>query len=249
MEGSVITAILLATLAGLATTLGSLISIFFKNPSPRFMAFTMGFSAGVMVLVSFVELLRQGISIIGFANAHVAFFAGMLAMFAIDYFIPHTYIMEGERDTGKLRKATLLTAIGIGIHNFPEGMATLAATLQDTGMGVAVAAVIAIHNIPEGIAVAVPVRASTGSARKAFFWSFLSGVSEPVGAIAAALFLAPVLTPALLAVMLCVVAGFMVFISFDELLPIAQSYQAAHVAILGVISGMAIMAISLAMLV
>lgn len=255
IDGSLITALILTAMAGLSTTVGSLISVFYRNPGPRFMAFVMGFSAGVMVFVSFVELLGKSIQTIGFLQANAAFFLGVFLMFAIDLVLPHTYILESagvrDREVGgeaRLRKASLLVALGIGIHNFPEGMATLAGTLQDLRLGVAIAAAIAVHNIPEGIAVAVPVYAATGSARKAFGWSFLSGVSEPVGAVLAALVLLPFMSPAVLGWMLAMVAGFMIFIAFDELLPIAHSYSTEHIAIVGVTSGMIVMALSLAML-
>lgn len=251
-QGTFWAAILLTTIAGLSTTIGSLIAVFYKNPGPRYMAFTLGFSAGVMVLVSFVELLQQGIVSLGFSQAHLAFFIGILIMFVIDLTLPHTYILEEPkkpRAGGKLRKTAVLVAIGIAIHNFPEGMVTFAGAMNNMNTGIALAVAIAIHNIPEGIAVSVPIYASTGSAKKAFWWSFLSGVSEPVGALLAGLLLMPFLSDIVLGWMLCIVAGFMIFISFDELLPVAHSYGEEHVAIVGVVSGMAVMALSLALLI
>jgi ZIP family zinc transporter len=248
----IILALLLTTLAGLSTTIGSLIGIYYKEPGPLFMSFTLGFSAGVMVLVSFVELLPQSIDSLGFATAHVAFFLGIFLMFAIDLVIPHLYILEkpiGEIDgKARIHKTSILVALGIAIHNFPEGMATLAGTLKDIDIGMAMAAAIAVHNIPEGIAVAVPVYAATKSARKAFKWSFISGLSEPVGAIFALLLLMPFLNDVVLGWMLGMVAGFMVFISFDELLPVSHSYGKEHISILGVCTGMLVMAVSLALL-
>ncbi len=251
-QGSFFAAMVLTTIAGLSTTIGSLIAVFYKNPGPRYMAFTLGFSAGVMILVSFVELLQQGIASLGFSQAHLAFFIGILAMFIIDLMLPHTYILEEPikpRGGKKLRRTAVLVALGIAIHNFPEGMVTFAGALNNMNTGIALAVAIAIHNIPEGIAVAVPVYSATGSAKKAFWWSFLSGVSEPVGALLAGLILMPFLNDIVLGWMLCLVAGFMVFISFDELLPVAHSYGEEHVAIVGVVSGMAVMALSLALLI
>src|SRR3989338_6801525 len=207
-----------------------------------------------MVYVSFVELLNKSVQTIGFLQANAAFFLGILLMFAIDLLLPHTYMLESGKDSAgvggggdKLKKASLLVALGIGIHNFPEGMATLAGTLQDLKLGAAIAVAIAIHNIPEGIAVAVPVYAATKDARKAFAWSFLSGVSEPVGALLAALLLLPFMDAAVLGWMLSIVAGFMIFIAFDELMPIAHSYATEHLAIVGVTTGMIVMALSLAL--
>ncbi len=257
MNATFLTAMLLTTFAGLATTIGSIIGVFYKKPGPGYMAFTMGFSAGVMILVSFVELLQQGIKSIGFTYGHIAFFAGMGFMYAIDVLIPHDYILEkhnhSHSENGliddkagiRLQKASLFTAIGIGIHNFPEGMATFAGALKNIDLGIAIAVAIAIHNIPEGIAVSVPVYASTGLRSKAFFWSFLSGVSEPVGAMTAGFILLPFLNDAVLGWMLAGVGGLMVFIAFDELLPISHSYGMEHLSIIGVISGMIVMAASL----
>ena len=145
----------------------------------------------------------------------------------------------------KLLKTGVFVAIGIGIHNFPEGMATFAGTLEDVGLGVAIAIAIAVHNIPEGLAISVPVYAATKSRKKAFWWSFLSGVAEPVGAGIAALFLMPILTHALLGWVLSIVAGIMVYISFDELVPLSQSYGREHLPIVGLIIGMAVMAFTL----
>jgi ZIP family zinc transporter len=139
----------------------------------------------------------------------------------------------------------LLVALGLGIHNFPEGMATFAGTLQDVSLGVAIAGAIALHNIPEGLAVSAPIYAATGSRSKAFLWSFLSGLAEPVGAGVAAFFLLPILNETVLGLMLAVVAGIMVFISLDELVPVARSYGEEHLSIVGVGVGMAVMAASL----
>lgn len=252
MPGNMVTALALTTVAGLATTIGSVMGIFVRKPGPRFMALTLGFSGGVMILVSFVELLAGGIEAVGFGPAHVAFFVGMLAMFLIDFLIPHEYMAEHHHTEGgaqgDLMKTGLLVALGLGIHNFPEGMATFAGALQDVSLGLAIAGAIALHNIPEGLAVSAPIYAATGSRRKAFLWSFLSGVAEPVGAAVAALVLLPFLTHEVLGLLLSAVAGIMVFISLDELVPVARSFGQEHLSIVGVGLGMAVMAASLWML-
>jgi len=278
MTGGVGFALLLSALAGLSTTVGSVLALFVRKPGSRLMTLTLGFSGGVMVLVSFVELLPGGIEAVGFAPANLAFFGGMVAMFLIDALIPHDYMAEehhhsGERETedavpqplshaqdaalrqaqdaalrSQLLKAGLFVALGLGIHNFPEGMATFVTTLSDPQLGIAIAIAVAIHNIPEGLAVSAPVYAATGSRSKAFWWSFLSGVAEPVGASLAALVLMPFLTPAVLGVVLSLVAGIMVFISIDELLPISRAYGEEHLSIVGVAVGMAVMSLSLWML-
>ena len=242
-------ALLLTVGAGLSTTVGSLLGLAVRKPGPKFMGFTLGFSAGVMILVSFVELLQESITTIGFVTAHAAFFIGMIGFFLLDFLVPHVYIGQqdhgGKLEGSQLMRTGMLIAFGIGIHNFPEGMATFAGALEDLHVGIAIAVAIAIHNIPEGLAVSAPVYAATGSRKKAFLWSFLSGVSEPVGAGLAALILLPFLTETVLGWVLAGVAGIMVAISIDELIPAAKAFDTEHTPIAGVVVGMFIMALSL----
>ncbi len=253
-------ALLLSALAGLSTTIGSVLALFTREPGPRLMTVTLGFSGGVMILVSFVELLAHGIEAIGFASANLAFFGGMLVMFLIDALIPHDYMAEhhhtevedrADEDAqdlsmkSRLLKAGLFVALGLGIHNFPEGMASFATTLSDPQLGIAIAVAIAIHNIPEGLAVSAPVYAATGSRTKAFWWSFLSGVAEPAGALLAALVLMPFLNGSVLGWLLSAVAGIMVFIAVDELMPVSRAYEEEHLSIVGIVAGMAVMSFSL----
>jgi ZIP family zinc transporter len=242
--------LILSTLAGLSTLIGSVLGLVTTNPGPRFMALTLGFSAGVMLHVSFVELLQSGVRSVGFAPAHVAFFAGMLVMFLIDVLIPHDFLAEKHQEgrtpqQAALLKAGLFVALGIGIHNFPEGMASFVGALQAPSLGIAIAVAVAVHNIPEGLAVAAPVIAATGSRRKAFLWSALSGIAEPIGAGIAALVLLPVLSNAVLGYVLAAVAGIMVFITLDELIPVSRSFGKDHLSIIGVGVGMIVMALSL----
>jgi ZIP family zinc transporter len=200
-----------------------------------------------MLHVSFVELLPTAMEDLGFAWAHVAFLGGMAAIFLVDMLVPHDYIGQEDHteEQGKLIRTGLLVALGIAIHNFPEGLATFAGSMMDVELGIAIAVAIAVHNIPEGLAVAAPIYAATGSRWRAFKWSLISGLSEPVGAAVAALILFPFLTPAVLAVFLALVAGFMVAIAIDELVPAAKSFHHEHVPILGVITGALVMAVSL----
>jgi ZIP family zinc transporter len=245
-------AFLLTAFAGLSTTIGSLLILVVREPGPRFMALALGFAAGVMVLVSFVELLPAGIEELGFVWGYGAFLAGLAIMFAVDALVPHSYAgMQDPTARGRgdrLLRVGLFVALGIGIHNFPEGMATFVGTLADTRLGVAIAVAIAIHNIPEGLAVAAPVYTATRSRRKAILWSFLSGLAEPLGAAIAALVLLPFLKGPALAAVLAGVAGLMVFIALDELLPAAREYGESHLSIIGVAAGMTVMAASLALL-
>jgi len=245
--------LLLSTVAGFSTLIGSAFGLIAKEPGPRFMALTLGFSGGVMLHVSFVELLQAGVEATGFDPAHIAFFLGMVAMFLVDVLIPHDYMAEhdhsGRTDhQGRLLKTGLFVALGIGIHNFPEGMASFVGALQDPSLGISIAVAIAIHNIPEGLAVAAPIVAATGSRKKAFWWSFLSGLAEPLGAGVAALILFPFLSDAVLGYILAAVAGIMVFITLDELVPISRSFGHEHLSIIGVVVGMGVMALSLYLL-
>ncbi len=249
MQANIATALLFTTAAGFSTTIGAFLGIALKKPSPRFMSFTLGFAAGVMLYVSFAELLQGAVESSTLAVGTFSFFGGILVMFLIDAAVPHEYLAE-HHDGGSTRllRTGMLVALGLGIHNFPEGMATFAGTLKDTRLGLAIAVAIAIHNIPEGLAVAAPIYAATSSRKKAFGYSFLSGLAEPAGAAIAALVLYPFLTESVLGVMLGVVAGLMVYISLDELVPASREYGHDHTAILGTAAGMAVMALSLGML-
>jgi len=252
MTPEVLKALLITSIAGLSTTIGSLIGLVFKRENSKFMSFVLGFTAGVMVGVSFFELLPSGFKEIGFTRASIAFIAGFIFIFLIDYFIPHEYIGQKKKITDKTNKKLLRTglfvALGIGIHNFPEGMATFYSSLADIKVGIAIAIAIAIHNIPEGIAVSAPIYKATGSRKKAFLWSFLSGVVEPVGAVLTAFVLLPFMSPVILGYILSGIAGLMVFISIDELLPVSKSYGYNHLPIVSFIIGMAIMILSLILL-
>ncbi|MFO7650937.1 MAG: zinc transporter ZupT [bacterium] len=258
MHADFVFAIVLSALASLATVAGGMISLVVRRPGPKVMAVSLGFSAGVMVFVSFAELLPSGIAEVGFLPAVGAFFGGLVLMFLIDAAVPHVFVTEGHelkihpdclpakpeagQPADKLMRASLLIAIGIGIHNLPEGMATFAGALKNRGLGLAIGSAVALHNIPEGLAVAVPVFCATGSRRRSILWAFLSGVSELVGALLAAAVLMPFLTPQLLAITLAAVAGLMVFISFDELIPGSYSYGHEHSSVIGLVAGMALMA-------
>jgi ZIP family zinc transporter len=250
-------ALLLTAFAGLSTTLGSVLGLMVRKPRAKFLGFTLGFSGGVMILVSFVELLPGSFDALGGGKAgflwgHVAFFAGMISYFLIDLLVPHEYVGQHDHPAGpdheNLKRTGLLIALGLGIHNFPEGMATFAGALQDVDLGIAIAVAIAIHNIPEGLAVSAPVYAATGSRAKAFGWSFVSGLTEPAGALVAGLILLPFLTPAVMGGTLAAVAGIMVAISVDEIVPAAKSFGSEHLPIVGVVVGMIVMALSLWML-
>lgn len=255
----------LTLMAGLATGIGSVLAFFTKSTNTRFLSFALGFSAGVMIYVSMVEIFFKAkdslVSAMGIQMGNWvtvgSFFGGMLFIALIDKFIPKksnphevkkVEDMEkpenGVKDPALLKMGTF-AALAIAIHNFPEGIATFTSALQDPSLGIAIAVAIAIHNIPEGIAVSVPIYFATGDRKKAFKLSFLSGLSEPIGALVAYLILMPFLNDIMFGVIFAGVAGIMVFISLDELLPASKKYDEAHLSIYGIISGMMVMALSL----
>lgn len=252
-------ALSLTLFAGLSTSIGAAVGVLGKANSTKLLALGLGFSAGVMVYVSLVEILPQGrrnlVAEFGEVPGNwatlAAFFGGIAVIGIIDRLVPDAInphepgTVGDERRSRALMHTGLLTAVALGVHNFPEGFATFIAALQQPEIGLAVAVAIAIHNIPEGLAVAVPVYQATGSRTKGFLWATSSGLAEPAGALIGYLLLFPILSDALLGVVFAGIAGVMVFISIDELLPSAEEYGEHHGAIYGFIAGMAVMAVSL----
>jgi ZIP family zinc transporter len=279
-------ALLLTVFAGLSTGIGSSIAFFVKNRNnTKFLTLSMGFAAGVMIYVSFMEIFPHALNALDNITteqgkeAHsyryigiIAFFAGMLLVALIDKIVPHDdnphefmtaeEKIAAEADIEAIKKGNevspagkkrlmrigLLTATALALHNFPEGIATFVSALESVSLGFTIAIAIALHNIPEGIAVSMPVYYATGSRSKAFWYSFISGVVEPLGAILAYFILMPFLNEMMIAILLSGVAGIMVFIALDQLLPAAEEYGEHHISIYGMVAGMALMAISLLML-
>ena len=294
----VLVALGLTLFAGMATGIGSVIAFTAKRTNFRFLSIATGFSAGVMLYVSFVEILVKGGDALALRYGEAAgnwinvaaFFAGMLLIGLIDNLIPaaeNPHETHAESETRplhdpnapipdfehqdesrpkngeisvhdhahhhhKLMRMGLFTALAIGIHNFPEGLATFLAALHDPSLGIAIAVAVALHNIPEGISVSVPIFYATGDRRKAFLYSFLSGLAEPVGALIAyfalRLFVGCdncLFPPRVMGILFGAVAGIMVYISVDELLPTSRAYGKGHDSLLGLVAGMALMALSL----
>lgn len=263
---SLLPAFALTLFAGLATALGALLTFTTKEDNKKFLSVGLGFSAGVMIYISFVEILvksqdafsaKYG-TMLGEALGVLSFFAGIVLTFLIDQLIPdkinphhaleyhETHLIENDKETyHALSRVGIFTAIAIAIHNFPEGFATFAMAVEDMNTGIAIALAIALHNIPEGLAVALPIYYATKSRKKAFLYASGSGLTEPIGAVIGYLLLAPLMGDLTLGITFGVVAGIMVYISFDELLPAARRYGNDHTAIWGVITGMFIMALSL----
>ena len=259
MNGT-LTALLLTLIAGAATGIGGAMVLFKKKISSNFLAGALGLSAGVMIFISLAELFPEAqaeIAAIGSIKygevfTLLAFFGGMGIIMLIDFLVPEyenpheaSELSLGGSNEKTLHRLGIMSALAIAIHNFPEGIATFTAGLNDPTLGLAIAAAVAIHNIPEGIAVSVPIFYATESRKKAFLWSLLSGFAEPLGALVAWLLLAPLMTPTLLGCVLTGVAGIMVYISFDELLPMAERWGHHHLSIYGVATGMLIMALVL----
>ena len=261
-------AIGLSIFAGLSTGIGGLIVMLFKKVNAKVLSVALGFSAGVMIYVSFVEILPDAKKYLikgagtqaGEWLAFGAFFFGMFLIAIIDKLVPkqenphEPHNVEQfdacgfGQNSQKLIKTGKLAAIAITIHNFPEGMATFISGINDTSLGIAIAVAVAIHNIPEGISVALPIYCATGNRKKAFYMSLLSGLAEPAGAILAFFIFAPFINDVVFGIIYGSVAGIMVFISLDELLPSAREYGEHHSAIFGLIGGMIIMGLSLLIL-
>ncbi|MBQ8033983.1 MAG: zinc transporter ZupT [Bacteroidales bacterium] len=280
MEGNFISALLLTLGAGLATGIGGAVIMFVKRFSSKFLSASLGFSAGVMILISLVELFPEaqhalsGIygEKLGLLYTLLAFFGGMGVIALIDNLVPSyenphevneltievhnsaVGIEDGESaqikpqqaeknmaESKKLMRLGLLSSIVIAVHNFPEGLATFVTAMDDPKLGISIAFAIALHNIPEGIAVAIPIYYATKKRLKAVWNATLSGLAEPLGGLLGYLLLSQLLSDSFMGIILASVAGIMVYISLDELLPTAESYGAHHVAIIGVITGMAFM--------
>lgn len=258
MESNIITALLLSFLASSATALGGLLSFVVKKDNFNVLALGLGFSAGVMLFVSFMEILPQSQqSFASFLSAKSAgfaasgcFFAGVCFAAFADACLHGKQHLEDKSlsKENKLKRLGIFTAIALTLHNIPEGLATFMSALQSPALGISVAIAVAVHNIPEGIAVSLPILHSTGSRKKAFLFAALSGLAEPFGALAGFLFLRAVLNNATFGVLFGAVAGIMVYISLDELLPTAHEYGKPHQVIWGVIGGMMLMSLSLQLL-
>lgn len=257
----------LTVFAGLSTGIGSMLAFFSKKTNTRFLSAALGFSAGVMIYVSLVEIFVKAKDSLtaamgttkGYWVTTIAFFGGIAFIALIDKLVPsfeNPHEMRSIEDMqkreeaqkkGKLLRMGMFSALAIAIHNFPEGLATFTGALKDPTLGISIAVAIAIHNIPEGVAVSVPLYYATGDKKKAFMLSFLSGLSEPVGALIGFFIFFKFFNDVMFGILFASVAGIMVFISLDELLPTAEKYGEHHIAIYGLIGGMVVMALSLLM--
>lgn len=264
MNESLLFAFLLTLFAGLSTGIGSFIGLISKKFNPKLLTISLGFSAGVMIYVSMIEIFvkaRESLSLslgnkVGYIWTTVAFFAGVFLIALIDRLIPsyenpHEINVakkienSSDKEKAKLLRMGAFSALAIAIHNFPEGLATFMSGLTNPTLGISIAIAIAIHNIPEGLAVSAPIFFATKSRKKAFIFSFLSGLAEPIGAIIGYFVLSSIFTETTFGIIFALVAGIMVYISLDELLPTAEEYGEHHLAIGSLIAGMILMAVSL----
>lgn len=261
-------ALILTTVAGLSTGIGSVLSVVAPRSNQNILSVALGFSAGVMIYISFVELLpaasaefMKAAGVDGALYAFFAFIAGIMTVALLDRLVPEPVNPHESHDptaldphqkpmvkSQPLYRIGVLTTLSIGLHNFPEGAAVFFSNLSGEGIGWGVTLAVALHNIPEGLAVALPVYYATGNRTKALLYSFASGVAEPIGAILAYTILQPFLGPMVMGASFGVVAGIMVFLSIDSLLPAALEHGHHHTAIYSVMAGMALMGISLLLL-
>lgn len=253
-----IIALIITLFAGLATAIGSVFAFVIKKDNLRALSIGLGFSAGVMIFLSFTDILPAASQMlqVKFPNKHEwfvygGFIVGILVAILIDFFIPdhideeemlHPDVVSADK---RLQKAGLFTAIAICVHNFPEGMATFLSASHDLTLGLSVGLAIAIHNIPEGIAVALPIYHTTGKKRYATLYAALSGISEPIGAVIGMLLLNIFMPQLMIGIAMAAVAGIMIYISFDTLLPLAKEYGDWHHSLIGIISGVLFIWLSL----
>ena len=252
MPHNYIIPLLLTLLAGLATAIGSVFAFVIKKDNLKALSVGLGFSAGVMILLSFRdiipasrEMLAPNYPVHGDWIVYFGFIIGIVVAVLIDYFIPD-HIDEEElahrndvvTPDHRMKRAGLLMAVAICIHNFPEGMATFLTASHNITLGVSVALAIAIHNIPEGIAVAIPVYHATGKKRYATLYAAMSGISEPIGAFIGMILLNFFMPEIMIGIAMAAVAGIMIYISFDTLLPLAREYGNWHLSMIGIMSGM-----------
>ena len=261
MPQNYIIPLLITLFAGLATAIGSVFAFVIKRDNLKALSVGLGFSAGVMIFLSFNDILPAATSMLwqNFPNKHewivyAGFIIGILIAILIDYFIPD-HIDEKEllnpevvSSDKRIKRAGLLTAVAICIHNFPEGMATFLTASHNITLGISVGLAIAIHNIPEGIAVALPIYHSTGKKRYATLYAALSGISEPVGAVIGMILLHFFMPQIMIGVAMAAVAGIMIYISFDTLLPLAKEFGNWHLSMVGIISGVLFIWLSLLLL-
>lgn len=249
-----VVALIISFLAGMSTLLGLLILFITQDKNARILTISLGFAAGVMISVSFLDLLPEAQSLlIAFAGKAqgviltiVFLTVGILLAAILDRFIPHEDFDSQNQDKPHpdLFRVGFISMLAIALHNFPEGIATFMAGYSDTSLGISVAVAITLHNIPEGIAVAMPIYYATNSVKKAFKYTFLSGMAEPLGALLAFLFLRPFINEFVIGMIFAIVAGIMIYISLEELIPSSRQYGYKNIALFSTLAGLCLMPLS-----
>jgi zinc transporter, ZIP family len=258
------TPLILTILAGASTFIGAILGILTKKPSVKVLGFSLGFAAGIMLLISLMEMLPAALATPSASPimCYLMFIVGLVGYFIIDYLLPHYHpqkinneyeLIDNNHkiempDNSKLKRTAVLLTLGISLHNFPEGIATFITASANLELGVGIAIAVAIHNIPEGLAVAAPIYIATGSKWQALFWSGVSGFSEILGGILTFIILGNIITESLMAAIMAMVSGIMVALSIDELIPLASEVDPERNPSIGILSGMTVMGFSLILL-
>ncbi|HCO7159333.1 TPA: zinc transporter ZupT [Escherichia fergusonii] len=247
--------LILTLLAGAATFIGAFLAVLGQKPSNRVLAFSLGFAAGIMLLISLMEMLPAALAVEGMSPVlgYGMFIIGLLGYFGLDRMLPHAHPQDLMQKTQQplpksIRRTAILLTLGISLHNFPEGIATFVTASSNLELGMGIALAVALHNIPEGLAVAGPVYAATGSKRTAIFWAGISGMAEILGGVLAWLILGSLISPVVMAAVMVAVAGIMVALSVDELMPLAKEIDPNNNPSYGVLCGMSVMGLSLVVL-
>lgn len=258
------TPLVLTVLAGASTFIGAILGVLTKKPSDRLLGFSLGFAAGIMLLISLMEMLPAALNTPSASPivCYFMFILGLIGYFALDRLLPHYHPQDIPCENGdiecikqakvihkdKIKRTAILLTLGISLHNFPEGIATYITASANLELGIGIAIAVAIHNVPEGLAVAAPIYIATGSKWQALFWASISGCSEIIGGVLTYVALGSYVTEALMAAIMAAVSGIMVALSVDELIPLAKEVDPSRNPSIGILSGMTVMGFSLILL-
>ncbi|WP_392567091.1 zinc transporter ZupT [Utexia brackfieldae] len=258
------TPLILTILAGASTFIGAILGILTKKPSEKLLGFSLGFAAGIMLLISLMEMLPAALATPSISPilCYIMFMLGLLGYFVIDRLLPHYHPQDIPCEQGdlacieqyqhahqhKIKRTAILLTLGISIHNFPEGIATFVTASANLELGIGIAVAVAIHNIPEGLAVAAPIYIATGSKWQALFWASISGLSEILGGVLTFVLLGHYVTATMMASIMALVSGIMVALAVDELIPLAKEVDPRTNPSIGILSGMTVMGFSLILL-
>ncbi|HLR21515.1 MAG TPA: zinc transporter ZupT [Tissierellaceae bacterium] len=259
----VVLSFFLTLVVGLSMGIGSLLSFVVKGRNKRFLALSLSFSAGIMIYVSFMEILPEGIETIerhlqngkGETIGLISFFGGIILIAIIeklihsiggDVHVHENEILDDHKHNGHMANLGIMSGVAIAIHNLPEGLAIFTAGLKDITVAIPIAAAVIMHNIPLSIAISVPIFYATNSRRKAFLFTLVVGLCQPLGAVIGYLLFSQFFNDLLFGILFAIISGIMIFVALDELLPTSQKYEDHHISVYGAIVGMIVMAISLA---